>query len=155
MHKLYLDANILYGFFKNIMTARREMHKPIVPSVIKFFKEKDFIIYASILTKCEIARRMKLEHDVSELDFEKMWHALEEYLRLKIITEVNIDQDIVDMVKRYKFRSRMNNIIHLYICKKLDRLRLTFVTGDKRILEDGKKFYEYIIDYNRLRELKP
>jgi hypothetical protein len=148
--RIYLDANILYGFFKNLIKSWQEKQKYTLPDVIKFFVDhQELIIYTSILTKSEIFRRLKLEYNISEKDLERMWMSLERLLKIRLIEEVVIDSQLIEFIKKCKFRSKINNIIHLWLCYKLS---LTFVTGDEKIYEDGKKIYSNIMNYSELRK---
>lgn len=147
--KLYPDANIFYGFFKGLVSSWRKRQKFEMPELIKFLKRNDFKIFASILTKCEIARRLKLEYKLSDDDIERMWNYLEKFLDIKLVEEVIINYELYNIVKKFAFRSKINNIIHLYLCKELG---LVFLTGDKKIMEDGKAIYEKITDYVTLRK---
>lgn len=148
--KLYPDANILYGFFKETVKSWKERRQVVQPEIIKFLsKQRGLTIFASSLTKAEIARRLKLDYNLSPEDIERSWSALEKLLSIKMIERITIDSELVGIVKTCRFRSRINNVIHLLIAKSL---HLTFLTGDKKIEEDGKKIYDNIIDYPSLRK---
>lgn len=148
--RIYLDANILYGFFKSLIESWQEKQRHILPDVIKFFvNHSQLIIYTSVLTKSEIFRRLKLEYNISEKDLERMWTSLEKLLKINLIEEIVIDDQLAEFSQRVRFRSKINNIIHLWLCYKLS---LIFVTGDEKICEDGKKVYSDIMSYSELRK---
>lgn len=148
--KVYLDANIIYGFFKSLVRSWRERHKHILPDVIKFLtSRKDLSIYVSVLSRCEIARRLKIDYNLSEDDIERMWNYLRRFLKIRMIDKITINEEVVDFIQKNKFRSRINNVIHLFLCKDL---HLTFITGDKKIIEDGVKVYKNIMSYAQLRK---
>ena len=148
--RIYLDANILYGFFKSLIESWKEKRRHVLPEVIKFFSERnDLYVYTSVLTKCEIFRRLRLDYDISPEDLDRMWNSLEILLKTKMIEWIYLDNQIVEFVKKCKFRSRINNVIHLWLCYKLS---LTFVSGDEKICEDGKKVYSGILSYLELRK---
>ena len=148
--RIYPDANILYGFFKSLIKSWKEKQKHILPDVIKYFVDRpQLLIYTSILTKSEIFRRLKLDYNISEKDLERMWSSLEKLLKIKIIEEIVIDDQLVEFAQKCRFRSKINNIIHLWLCYKLS---LVFVSGDEKICEDGKKIYSDIMSYPELRK---
>jgi len=148
--RIYLDANILYGFFKSLIKSWQESQRHMLPDVIKFFvNHSQLIIYTSVLTKSEIFRILKLEYNISEKDLERMWASLEKLLKMNLIEEIVIDDQLVEFTQRNRFRSKINNIIHLWLCYKLS---LVFVSGDEKICEDGKKVYSDIMSYSELRK---
>ncbi|MBL7169873.1 MAG: hypothetical protein ISS48_02545 [Candidatus Aenigmarchaeota archaeon] len=148
--KVYLDANIVYGFFRSLVKSWEEKRKHEIPPVINFFiSTRKLSIFSSVLTRCEIARRLRLDYGLEDRDIKRMWKYLEKLLRIKMIKEIDIDDVFVDFVEKNSFRSRINNVIHLFVCKNLD---LTFVTGDKKIIEDGRKVYSKIMSYNDVRK---
>ena len=150
--RLYLDVNFIYDFFKKILESKKKKEKFILPEKTKFLakisKNKKVNIFTSILTQPEVYRRLKKDYDVPSREIERMWNSLAKLLRMKTIKKIQIDEELVDLVSKAKFRSRINNFIHLFICMKFE---LTFLTGDKKIYEDGKKIYENIMNYERLK----
>jgi hypothetical protein len=147
----YLDANILFGFFKNLIESSRHGRKNELPDVIKFFRKHENIkIYASVLTKGEIFRILKENYELSATDLDRMWNSLEKLLKIRMIEQVDIDNQLVDLVRRHRFRSKINNVIHLWVCSKLS---LTFISGDNDICEDGKRVYPEVMSYPDLRKI--
>ena len=145
--KLYLDTNIIYGFFREIVESYG-IRRYRIPSVIEFFRNKRFKIFSSILVKCEIARRLRLDYNLSSKDIEGLWNFLERYINMKVVDRITLDSELLEIIKRNKFRSRINNLIHLYLCKELE---LILITGDNKMIEDGKGEYKNIMSYTELR----
>ena len=59
--KIYLDTNIIFGFFRNLLLEKRKGKKFTNPAILKFLKENNFELYTSVLVKAEIARRLRTE----------------------------------------------------------------------------------------------
>ncbi|MFQ6020418.1 MAG: hypothetical protein ACE5J4_00115 [Candidatus Aenigmatarchaeota archaeon] len=144
MKSVYLETNIVYGFFKEIAKSFKKKRKFMIPRIIKRFKNPAYKnkIYSSVLTKCEVARRLRTDFDhITPSDIDRMWQYLEKYLGMKTIKEINIDEDTYNMIKKNRFRFKVNNVIHLDICKKLG---LILITKDKKLLHDGVKEHKHI-----------
>lgn len=153
--KIYLDANIVYGYF---LAKYKELKKKeifIEPKVIKNLRnnKEKFNYFVSIITKVEIIRRLR-----TELNFEKeealdLWESLLKYLQF---TELEMEEKAIDwyfinrIVLEVKIKKRLSNLIHFSFSKSNE---LTFLTGDKEILEKCKQFYSNIISYSEFRKL--
>ena|SRR3989344_6844214 len=146
--KIYLDANIIYGFFKNIINEERKGKKFTDPSILKFLKESKLELYTSVLVKAEIARRLRTEWGCSAEEVIELWNSFEDYLNSKMIETAIIDSQIVDIATKIPMKKRISNMMHLLIAKQYD---LWFLTGDKEIIEKCKPAFDKIISYIELR----
>jgi len=146
--KIYLDANIIYGFFKNIINEERKGKKFTDPSILKFLKESELELYTSVLVKAEIARRLRTEWGCSAEEVIELWNSFEDYLNSKMIETAIIDSQIVDIATKIPMKKRISNMMHLLIAKQYD---LWFLTGDKEIIEKCKPAFDKIISYIELR----
>ena len=146
--KIYLDANIIYGFFKNIINEERKGKKFTDPSILKFLKESELELYTSVLVKAEIARRLRTEWGCSAEEVIELWNSFEDYLNSKMIETAIIDSQIVDIATKIPMKKRISNMMHLLIAKQYD---LWFLTGDKEIIDKCKPVYSKIISYIELR----
>ena len=144
--KIYLDADIIYGFFKRIVETRKKKEKFRTPQIIKTLEKvsRKHSLFTSVLTKAEIARRMKLEYEMDYKKFEQMWNSLRNLLRIKVIRKIEISDDFPSFVGGQKFRPKINNLIHLYLCKNNN---LILLTGDKKLKEDSQKVYNKVLTY--------
>lgn len=147
--KIYLDANILYGFFKGFILSKSKKERFTTPRKIKVLEKASskHTLFTSILTKAEIMRRMRVEFKIEYKKLEHIWNSLSKLLNLKVIKKIEVEEDLSELCGKNKLRCRINNVIHLYICIKHD---LILLTGDEKLLEDGKKVYGKIIDYPTL-----
>lgn len=148
--KIYLDANIIFGFFRNLLLEKRKGKKFTEPAVLKFIKGNEFELYTSVLVKAEIARRLRTEWGSTKDEVNELWTSLETYLNVNVIQTATIDAQIADITIEVPFKKRISNIIHLLIAKQYD---LWFLSGDKEIVQKGKKFYEKVISYHDLRKI--
>lgn len=64
--KLYLDTNIIIGWFKRMMQSTRNGNEFTVPSVMQFLgSQEDMELFVSNLTKTEVYRYLKSDWDAS------------------------------------------------------------------------------------------
>ena len=146
--KIYLDANIIYGFFKNIINEERKGKKFTDPSVLKFLKESELELYTSVLVKAEIARRLRTEWGCSAEEVIELWKKLVEYMKFEVIKSAVITEEVSDIATKIPMKKRISNIMHITIAKQYD---LWFLTGDKEIIDKCKPAYDKIISYIELR----
>ena len=146
--KIYLDANIIYGFFKNVLREIRKGEEFREPAVLKFLKESGLELYTSVLVKAEIARRMRTEWNCNAEEVNEAWKKFAEYIKIEIITTAVITEEISYIATQIPLKKRISNIMHLIIAKQYD---LWFLTGDKEIIDKCKPAYSKIISYIELR----
>lgn len=148
--KIYVDTNIIFGFFRNLLLEKRKGKKYTDPAVLKFLKDNKFELYTSVLVKAEIARRLRTEWGSTKEEVEELWTSLETYINIDVIQTATIDSKIVVITLETPFKNRVSNIMHLLIAEQYD---LWFLSGDKEIVQKGKKFYEKVISYHELRKI--
>jgi len=148
--KIYLDTNIIFGFFRNLLLEKRKGKKFTNPAILKFLKENNFELYTSVLVKAEIARRLRTEWGSTKEEVEEFWTSLETYINVDVIQTATIGPKIAVITLETPFKNRVSNIMHLLIAEQYD---LWFLSGDKEIVQKGKKFYEKVISYHELRKI--
>ena len=148
--KIYLDTNIIFGFFNKWILAKRKGTDFKEPEIIRFLKEtKEIELFVSPLVKAEIGRRLRSEFSATESEANEVWTLFLETLMIKELETAQINDEIAEIAFKIPFRKRISNLMHLIICKQYD---IWFLTGDKEILTKGKKFYNKIISYVELRK---
>jgi len=97
----------------------RKKHEFKVPEVLKFLKdnESNLEFYTSRLTKAEIFRKLRTEWGFEENEIKEMWEKFEAYLRIKLLEEVKITEDIETIACLIKFKKRISNLLHVSIAK--------------------------------------
>ena len=148
--KIYLDTNIIFGFFRNLLLEKRKGKKFTNPAILKFLKENNFELYTSVLVKAEIARRLRTEWGSTKEEVEEFWTSLETYINVDVIQTATIGPKIAVITLETPFKNRVSNIMHLLIAEQYD---LWFLSVDKEIVQKGKKFYEKVISYHELRKI--
>lgn len=151
--KVYLDANIIYGFFlAKVKFLKGKIPQFVEPKIIEFLRinSDKMDLFVSCIAKAEIFRRLKTELDIDIKVIGSLWYELRTLLKILEIYEVLVTSEIVKVVSEEKFKKRISNIIHLVAAKNED---LYFVTGDKEIVNKCKKFYPKTISYIELRKL--
>lgn len=88
--KIYLDTNIIFGFFRNLLLEKRRGRKFTEPAILKFLKQDKFELYTSVLVKAEIARRLRTEWGTTATEVEDFWNLLKEYLSFTLIETATI-----------------------------------------------------------------
>src|SRR3989344_9110267 len=110
--KIYLDANIIYGFFKNIINEERKGKKFTDPSILKFLKESGLSLYTSVLVKAEIARRLRTEWGCDEEEVIETWIKFTNYLNIDVIKTAVINEEISDIATKIPMKKRISNMMH-------------------------------------------
>ncbi len=155
--KLYLDTDIIYGFFKEVVKSWDEHRKVNSPSVIRFLKanEKDMSFFISEIVYFELIKRIKYEYKLSEEKIEKLIRYFEKTLNIIVVSRggwfnERLFDEIFGLIKRESFKIGLADILHAYIAKQNN---LTLFTGDNASLnEDARKICEHVIDYSQLRK---
>ena len=151
--RIYLDANIIYGFFlAKVKFLKGKVPQFVEPKIIGFLKLnlQKMDLFVSCVAKAEIFRRLKTEWDLDTMTIFSLWNELKTFINIDEIDEVVVTDEIVTIVSKEKFKKRITNIIHLVSAKNND---LYFITGDKEIVSKCKKFYPKTLSYIELRNL--
>jgi len=155
--KLYLDTDIIYGFFKEVVKSWKEHRKIVLPSLIEFLKlkEKELTFFVSELVYFEIIKRIKFDYELSEKEIEILIRQFERTLNIRTVPKSSwfnemIFEDIFELIKKETFKMGLADILHAYIA---NQNKLTFFTGDNEALnEDAEKICEGVINYPQLRK---
>jgi len=154
--KFYLDNNIIYTYF--MQKARELKNKGKIPlhKVFKFLRENRYKLefYVSRLTEIEILRKLTTELGLNENESSYLWKDFCKSLECKLVKAEEIDLNslwefIRNIVTKVPIKKRVTNLEHLGIASQFG---LTFVTGDKEVLEKCRKFYPKIMSYIELRK---
>ena len=151
--KIYLDTNIIYGYFlemwKVVTGKKKEFEEPgVIKALRKGMKKCEYKV--STVTKGEIIRRLVTEFNVKAKKAHELWDSFLEWVGAEEFDHREIDWHfILNIVSHVKIKKRLSNLIHLSICK--DR-ELIFLTGDKEILDKCKKFYPKVLSYKDFRK---
>mgnify|MGYP000279972445 CR=1 FL=1 len=149
--KLYLDTNIILGWFKKMMQKERKGEEFKIPRVIKFLTSKEeFDLILSNLTKVEIIRYLISEWGCDPKFAEKTWDDFMQSFDITYIRgEIDID-DLLNIVQNVPTKKRtLVNLLHLQIAK---RYNLWFLTGEESLIDKYRKYYKRIITYKELRQ---
>ena len=152
---LYLDTNILHPWFRKIMENRRKNQQFEMPDVIKFVSSKsELSLSVSDLTKVEIARYLFSEWKSQEIEVDELW---ERFLRTFDISSIIVkEMDFEDLIKVCKAvptkKKTLVNLMHLQIAKNDN---LWFLTGEEKLKENYKEYYDKVLTYEDLRKLFP
>ena len=141
--KVYLDTNVIFGFFKNFILGKK---LPLTWKVWFLSKNKNKIeVYTSTLAISEAVNEMvKLAErenvNVNERDVDDAVHTLADYCGLKILKDVRMD----DIVLLALNKIDVKDCLHLEISR---RNKMILITDDQQLKERGKYFYGKILGF--------
>jgi len=144
---IYLDANIIYGFFKLNSQKLKKGEELKETKLIKSLRDglKYFNYFVSKAVEIEIKRRLVSEFNLRRNEANYLWNILVTNLKIAEVEDHTIDWNfILTIVESVKIKKRISNLIHLSIAR--DN-HLLFLTGDLEILSKCKEFYKDIISY--------
>jgi len=149
--EVYLDTNIIIGWFKNVKRSLKEGYEPKEPKKLEFLKSKNFGLYVSDLTKFEVFRYLKSEWSGKSGESKRLWKDFRDRYKITELTlkKVNITP-LIDIALNVNLgRKTVINLIHLQFSEKNN---LVFLTGDKPITDRLKNYFPKTISYLDLRK---
>jgi len=146
---IYLDTNMIIGWFKEVAKARKKNANIKEPEKLKFLVSQRYNLYVSTLTKLEVIRYLVSQWGISGDEAEKLW---EEFIVTYNIIVLELEtisiKSLKDIIKKVETRKKtLVNLMHLEIAKTYN---LWLLTGDKGLLK-CKFYYDKIISYIDLR----
>lgn len=148
--KVYLDTNIVFGFFKNFL-EHKYMFKPLnIPKklrIIARLKE----VYISDLVVAEVIKGIKLwcrdnNIRINREEIEKMIDDFKRRFKIKTLKSFKL-KNLADFAL---YGIDLNDGIHLEISKNKNMI---FVTDDKKLYEASRYFYEKVLSFTDLEYL--
>lgn len=155
--RLYLDTNMILGWFKRLMQKERKDREFEIPGVMKFLSSQQNIeLVVSNLTRIEVFRYLKSEWDADDNLSKGIWDTFLRSFNVKYI-EPDIGSDDLDSLSElclgtYTKKKTLTNLLHLQIAK---RYNIRFLTGEKELKERYSFFYDKIVTYRELRQKLP
>lgn len=147
MEKVYLDTNLIIGFFKNIIRKKKKTGED--PEIIKFLAIHDEIKkFISIFSIAEIIESLEEEfpsHALTQDYILDLIETLRNTIELEIIEDVKVSKNIIN----YTYLCRdVKDAIHIDICQASE---LWFITRDE---DCGKvsKIYNKIMSERKFRK---
>jgi predicted nucleic acid-binding protein len=122
--KVYLDTNLLYGWFQNQLSKKRPESQ-----IVRFLSEKckDMEKFISVYTVAELLVNLKKDFSDRGLSKEKigyMFEILRDTIDLKVIDQTKMTKSVIDFAD---LCDDHNDAVHLEIAKNEN---LVFVTRD-------------------------
>ena len=149
--KLYLDTNIILGWFKRMMQKERKGREFEIPSLLKFLSSRSELeLIVSEITRIEIFRYLISEWGCNLKYCKKAWDYLIESFGIEVINaEINFEklEEICLTVPTRK--KTLVNLLHLQVAK---NYRFWFLTGEKELKEKYIRYYDRILTYKELRQ---
>lgn len=151
--EIYLDTNILHPWFRKIMDNRRKDRPFELPDVIKFVSSRTEIsLSVSDLTKVEIVRYLFSDWKSQENEVDELWGTFLRTFNISLIIVKEMDlEDLIRLCKTIPTKKKtLVNLMHLQIAKKNN---LWFLTGEEKLKEKYKEYYQKVLTYEDLRKL--
>ncbi|MBU5537611.1 MAG: hypothetical protein QW818_02890 [Candidatus Aenigmatarchaeota archaeon] len=119
---------------------------------MKFLSSGKFKLLTSNVTKVEIVRYLISEWSCSIPEAEEYWDTFVNNFNITLIIVREIDfNDLLTIVQKVPTRKKtLVKLIHLQIAKKN---RLYFITGEEKLKDRYKEYYDKILTYEDLRKL--
>ncbi len=150
--RIYLDTNIIHSWFRKFMESKKKNIEFVEPKILQFIfgLENEYIV--SNITKTEIFRSMFADWVTGENECNEAWARFLANYKITIASVREIDFDeltrICLIVKTKK--KTLVNLMHMQIAKKGD---VWFLTGEDRLIEKYKQYYNKTLSYENLRKL--
>jgi hypothetical protein len=152
--KLYLDTNIILGWFKKMMESTRKGEEFSVPSVMEFLSSRsDLDLVVSNLTRAEIFRYLFSEWAAPAEKSVELWGTFAKSFKIDYTTVMIPAESIngiADLCLRTNTKKNtLTNLLHLEISKNYG---LEFLTGEKDLKDRYSAHYGNIVTYRELRQ---
>jgi len=153
--KLYLDTNIIIGWFKKRIQSKRNDREFKTPAVIGFLTSREDIeLIVSNLTKTEVYRYLKSDWESPEEYSREIWDIFIKSFKLEYvevqITPENINNLSKLCLKNHTKKNTLTNLLHLEVAKNYG---FSFLTGEKDLKDRYEKHYGNILTYSELRRM--
>lgn len=151
--RIYLDTNMVWGWFKRAIESRRKGIPLKIPSIMRFVASRNELeLFTSIITKIEIFRFLKSEWNCSEKESEEIWESFIDLFRVSYFDVKEVDfNELLRIVSEISTKKKtLVNLIHLQIAK---RNGFRFLTGEEKLKKKYEKYYDNILTYKDLRKL--
>lgn len=142
--KIYLDTNIILGWFKGKAQERRGKIFSI-PKRLVSLQDGNYALFVSTLVKTEVYRYLRSEWQLDKLIMDELW---DEFKIKFSVTEIVIQKLEVNLIKILEItneialkKTDLIDLMHLQISEKND---IKFLT-DEGDLNKLNKFYKNII----------
>lgn len=148
--KLYLDTNIILGWFKRMMQKERKGRKFEIPSLLKFLSSRpELELMLSEITRIEIFRYLISEW-ACDLEFcRKAWNYFMESFEIESIkAEINFKEVEEICLNVPTKKKTLVNLLHLQVA---EGYGIWFLTGEKRLKKRYSNYYKKILTYEELR----
>jgi len=141
--KIYLDTNIVFGYFKYLAEKRKT-----VPFIISFIEANKSRLQpvTSFFTLAEAAEAL-LKEGVKEGTVLMTLRNFRKRCEIKTIERVVITGEIIKWILK---GISVKDAIQICIAKSLNA---HFLTQDKKLIKSGKAFYQKILNFQELLSL--
>jgi len=151
--ELYLDTNMIHSWFRNFMTSLKKNEPLKMPDTLQFIvNQKELKLFTTTLTKIEIFRYLKAEWNRDEKSCNEIWETFVNSFDITVINvkEIELEELLALVAKVATKKKTLVNLMHLQVAKKNN---LLFLTGEEKLKEKYKEYYDKVLTYEDLRKL--
>ena len=141
--KIYLDTNIIYGYFKALIKGTSP------PFMLMFIRNNLDKIEptTSFFTIAEVVKSLKEETTLTNEEIKGLMRLFKRTSKIKIFERVLITGEVIGLSLE---EVSLADSIQINIAKNINSI---FITQDKGILRKGKKFYKNILNFKQFMTL--
>ncbi len=152
--ELYLDTNMIHGWFRNFMLGIKHQEFLKMPSILEFLAKNDLKLFTTTLTKIEIFRYIKAEWGRDENSCNEIWDTFMKSFTITAIDSKEVElEELLKLVSKIATKKKtLVNLMHLQLAKKNS---LWFLTGEEQLKDKYKEYYQKVLTYKDLRQLFP
>lgn len=147
--RIYLDTNVIYGYFKRRIEEQKFGKTYIEPEAMKFLKEKSNLIqsFTSFFTMLEVADNLTKDLILTQSEIMNFIRSFRMIYPIKILEQVKIDGE---SLKWFLHGMELKDTIQLNIAKNLGAL---FISDDKKLISLAKKFHKNSFTFQELKRI--
>lgn len=150
--RIYLDTNLIIGWFKHRLEEERRGLKFIVPERLEKVQKLNRELVVSYLVKAEVSRYLKSEWQLNAAEIYEKWEEFRKEMEIKLIElkkfEVDLKEiDFICSEVPLKKEGTIPDIIHLKISKTFN---LKFLTSETKLKSKLSRFFDNIVHISEI-----
>lgn len=148
--RIYLDTNIIFGWFKAKIEEERKGKIFILPERLENLLELDCELFVSPLVKAEVSRNLRSDYNIGKEKINTLWDRFLNDMKIEELSFRKFQIHFSEILKIVQFiplrlKGAIPDLIHIQIARKFE---LKFLTDED--MERLKEFYDNIIIIDEL-----
>jgi predicted nucleic acid-binding protein len=142
--KIYLDTNIIYGYFRKRVEETINRRKFKKPFILEKISKADYEFITSFFTMVEVSRNLRRDFNLDSRSIVDLLRLFTREYSVKVVQKVSITGEL--LLWHLK-EIDLADAIQLNIAKNSKSI---FLTNDKRLIKDARKFYPWVVSFSEL-----